>query len=380
MMFKPGDYTVGWVCALKTEYVAAIASLDERHEDPTELPSANQNHYTLGRIKNHNVVISVLPMGEYGLSSAAQVAVSMTHAFPNIRIALMVGIGGGAPSPKHDIRLGDIVVGTPSNGRGGILQYDFGKIIQGQDFKPTGFHNQAPLLLRGATTGLAAEYEAEGSQIEDIVSKILENKPRLKKNYSRPDSATDRLYKSDILHPFENESPCAIVCGEQVSSLVSRPPRTEEDDNPAIHYGLIASANSLMKNAKIRDAFAEQNGVLCFEMEAAGLVNHFPCLVIRGICDYSDTHKNKEWQGYAAMTAAAYAKELLYRIVPQGVAQQETIANVVKGGDTYNTNITNLLKEGDGPTNIRFEGNNSGFQVGMNNGSISGTRFGGTGA
>ncbi|KAJ6109604.1 hypothetical protein N7486_001839 [Penicillium sp. IBT 16267x] len=379
-MFKPGDYTVGWICAIKTEYVAAIASLDEEHDCPTELPSANQNDYTLGRIRDHNVVISVLPMGEYGLSSATQVAVSMTHAFPNIRIALMVGIGGGAPSPKHDIRLGDIVVGMPKNGRGGILQYDFGKIIQGQDFKPTGFHNQAPTLLRSAVNRLAAKYDIEGNQIEDTVSEVLKKNPRLKKNYSRPESATDRLYKSDFVHPATNESPCAVACGDQVSAQVSRPPRTEEDDNPAIHYGLIASANSLMKDAKIRDAFAGQNDVLCFEMEAAGLVNHFPCLVIRGICDYSDTHKNKEWQGYAAMTAAAYAKDLLYRIVPQYVAQQKTVANIVNEGNHYNTNITNVLKEGDSHTNIKFEGNNSGFQVGMNNGSISGTRIRGTGA
>ncbi|KAJ5663935.1 hypothetical protein N7507_004666 [Penicillium longicatenatum] len=376
-MFNPSDYTVGWICAIKTEYVAAIVSLDEKYDRPTKLPSADQNDYTLGRIRDHKVVISVLPMGEYGLSSATQVAVSMTHAFPNIRIALMVGIGGGAPSAKHDIRLGDIVVGMPNNGRGGILQYDFGKIIQGQDFKPTAFHNQAPTLLRGAVNGLAAEYETEGSQIVEIVSKILQTKPRLKKKYSRPDPTTDRLYKSDVLHPVENESPCAIICGEQVSSLVSRPPRTEEDDDPAIHYGLIASANSLMKDAKIRDAFAEQNDVLCFEMEAAGLVNHFPCLVIRGICDYSDTHKNKEWQGYAAMTAAAYAKELLYRIVPHVISQQEAIANVVNEGDHYNTNINNYVREGDSRTNITFEGNNSGFQVGMNNGSINGTRMGG---
>ena len=41
----------------------------------------------------------------------------------------------------------------------------------------------------------------------------------------------------------------------------------------------------------------------------------FPCVVIRGICDYADSHKNKIWQPYAAATAAAYAKELL-RVIP----------------------------------------------------------------
>jgi len=66
-----------------------------------------------------------------------------------------------------------------------------------------------------------------------------------------------------------------------------------------------------MKDAQVRDHLAQTEDVLCFEMEAAGLMDHFPCLVIRGICDYSDTHKNDLWQGYAAATAAAYAKELL---------------------------------------------------------------------
>ena len=92
---------------------------------------------------------------------------------------------------------------------------------------------------------------------------------------------------------------------------VQRNERTADEDDPVVHYGLIASADRLMKDAQVRDKLACDEEVLCFEMEAAGLMDHFPCVVIRGICDYSDTHKNDIWQGYAAATAAAYAKELL---------------------------------------------------------------------
>lgn len=60
---------------------------------------------------------------------------------------------------------------------------------------------------------------------------------------------------------------------------------------------------------------AKELGAYCVEMQAAGLMNDFPCLVIRGICDYADSHKNKEWQGYATAVAAAYTKELLL-VVP----------------------------------------------------------------
>ncbi|KAL4782583.1 hypothetical protein BJX76DRAFT_358844 [Aspergillus varians] len=90
----------------------------------------------------------------------------------------------------------------------------------------------------------------------------------------------------------------------------------------------MASGNQVMKDASSRDRVAKEHGIICFEMEAAGLMNTLSCLVIRGICDYADSHKSKEWQCYAALTAAAYAKELLA---------------VVQKADTSADNVINLL-------------------------------------
>ena len=90
---------------------------------------------------------------------------------------------------------------------------------------------------------------------------------------------------------------------------MNREPRLSED--PLIHYGLIASGDQVMRHGATRERLRKELNVLCFEMEAAGLMDDFPCLVVRGICDYADSHKNKRWQGFAAATAAAYAKELL---------------------------------------------------------------------
>jgi nucleoside phosphorylase len=326
------DYTVGWICAITTEYVAAQAFLDDKHEGPEYTPPHDNNDYTLGKVGKHNVVIAVLPDGEYGISSAASVARDMMHTFPNVRIGLMVGIGGGAPSPKHDIRLGDVVVSAPRDGKGGVFQYDFGKTIQDQSFQPTGFLNQPPMVLRAAVNGLKAQYESEGHQLEEAINSILEKKPRLRQKYKRPDLSNDKLYKSGVTHPLNDEASCAIVCGDDPSNLISRPERTENEDNPVIHYGLVASANQLIKDASVRDKLTTENDVLCFEMEAAGLMNHFPCLVIRGVCDYSDSHKNKEWQGYAAMAAAAYAKDLLCRIPPNKVEAEKKIGDMLSSG------------------------------------------------
>ncbi|KAF5521207.1 hypothetical protein CGCA056_v007084 [Colletotrichum aenigma] len=325
-MSDPHIYTVGWICAITAEFVAAQAFLDEEHAGPRQTARHDNNSYVLGKTSGHNVVIATLPNGQYGTTSAATVARDMLHSFPNVRIGLMVGIGGGAPSQKHDIRLGDVVVSTPNGGRGGVFQYDFGKTVQNCKFQGTGFLNQPPLLVLSALTTLQGKYEMKGHRLIDEVDKNI-GKIKKKSAYGQPAQASDRLYKPKIVHP---SSCCDDVCGDDTASLIARPDRGEEDDNPAIHYGLIASGNQLMKDAHIRDMLIKEKDVLCFEMEAAGLMNHFPCLVTRGICDYSDSHKNKEWQGFAAMMAAAYAKDLLYQIAPDTVEAEKPISNSIQ--------------------------------------------------
>lgn len=245
----------------------------------------------------------------------------MVHTFPNIRIGLLVGVRGGVPSRNHDIRLGDIVVSGRDHGKGGIFQYDYGRVAQNQPFQDTSFLNQPPPVLLKAMSALIAHYDIRGCDIHESVQKALQGIHRRRK-YQRPPSTSDRLYQSTYTHPLDSSTSCIAACGEDPSNIVARAERDEEDGDSIVHYGMIASSNQLMNDALIRDRAAEE-GVLCFEMEAAGLVNHFPCLVIRGISDYSDTHKNEDWQGYAAMAAAAYAKDLLSRIHPN-IAEAET--------------------------------------------------------
>lgn len=314
-------YAVGWICAIETEYTAARAFLDEEHQIPEYVAPNDNNVYTLGKIGRHNVVIAVA--AEYGTTSAATVARDMLHSFINVRIGLMVGVGGGAPTKQHDIRLGDVVVSEPTKaGQGCIFEYDYGKSIQKEKFEVTRILDQPPILLRKATEDLRSRYKSDGHQIQQAIKAALANKPRLKKSHTQPQSSTDRLYLSTTIHA-KGEEDCAAACSADPAVLVPREPRGEDDDDPVIHHGCIASGNRVVKDAEYRDELARTQDILCFEMEAAGLMNHFPCLVIRGICDYADTHKNKAWQGYAAMTAAAYAKDLLGRIPPNRVEAEK---------------------------------------------------------
>ncbi|VUC29558.1 unnamed protein product [Clonostachys rosea] len=276
------DYSVGWICALPKEQTAAKAMLDKFH-DPLTKPKEDHNAYTLGSIGKHNIVIVCLPKGKIGTNSAAACAAQMARTFPAIKVGLMVGIGGGVPPT---VKLGDVVVSTPVDQYPGVIQWDFGKAEKDGKFKRTGALNNPPSALLTALTQVESDHEMYGSQISQYLDELKEKFPKLAPKYTWSDSRKDPLQEEDT----SNSGPEDIV----------------------VHYGLIASGNQVIKDANTRDEINEMLGgnVLCFEMEAAGLIE-FPCLVIRGICDYADSGKNKDWQEYAAAVAAAFAKEFL---------------------------------------------------------------------
>src|ERR1700733_9454526 len=315
---KHDDYTVGWICALATEMAVARAMLDERH---SSLPQDRRDHnsYAFGRIGPHNVVIACLPEGVMGVTSAARVADQMSWTFRALRFGLMVGIGGGVPSAESDIRLGDVVVSKPTDSTGGVVQYDYGKMVTNGRFEKMGSLNRPPDELLQAVASLKARYLMEEPEFPRYLAEMGSKYPRLRAAGTAPGSQLDRLFEADYNHVV-GEATC-VQC--RADRVVSRPERA--NNIPAVHYGLIASGNQVMKDGMTRERLRRKLNVLCFEMEAAGLMDSFPCLVIRGICDYADTHKNKRWQAYAAATAAAYAKELLY-VVPEGQVTKTRLA------------------------------------------------------
>ncbi|KAK6517616.1 hypothetical protein TWF281_004265 [Arthrobotrys megalospora] len=310
MELEADDYTVGWICALPIEKAAAIAILDEEHAGLTLSSNKEDiNSYTLGRVGQHNVVIVCLPAGVYGANSAATVATNLSRSFPSLRFGLMVGIGGGAPNEENDVRLGDIVVSQPSHGTSGVIQYDFGKRVGENTLHRTGYLNGPPTILLNASASLQASKSPLdlGNRITAVAMRAEEKDER----FTYPNSE-DHLFRPDYAHVSgtgRQRNTCARCDPSQ-----QVPRQAREHDNPIAHYGIIASGNQVIKDATVRDKICKDTNAICFEMEAAGLMNYLPCMVIRGVCDYSDSHKNKSWQAYAAITAAAYAKELLNHV------------------------------------------------------------------
>lgn len=312
----PEHYTIGWICALPKEMAAAMAMLDIVHK--TQPRAANDsNTYAFGRIADHNVVIVCLPSGYYGNNNAATVASNMRRTFPSIRLCLMVGIGGGVPT-KVDIRLGDVVVSE------GVLQHDIGKTVGEGNFTRTGHVTRPPQELLTAVAKLRADHEIGSSQMPSHLSDMIERHPTMTQ-YAYRDSLQDRLFENSCEHvdSMEISTDNCELCN--TSKLVQRPPR--QSQNAKIHYGVIASGNQVVKHGKTRDELAHKLNALCVEMEGAGVMDGFAGLVIRGICDYSDSHKNKAWQEVAAAVAAAYAKELLSALPIEGDRVVPTIVS-----------------------------------------------------
>ncbi|KAJ5622610.1 hypothetical protein N7528_005842 [Penicillium herquei] len=308
---SPDLYTIGWIAALAIERAVATELLDDRHDTPEgfQQSESDTNSYTWGRVGEHNVVIASLPAGVHGNTSAATTASALIHSLPHIRIGLLVGIGGGIARPEldQDIRLGDIVVSQPDGVTGGVIQYDFGKAKADGVWERKGSLNKPPAVLLHALASLQAEHELNPAKTPKLLQAMLEGNPHMRRpktNYCHQGAENDRLFQSQHDHVG------GASCGQcDPSWEVHRDKRDSTD--PEIHYGVIASGNTLIKNAAVRDSLWENNQCLCVEMEAAGLMDHFPCLVIRGISDYADSHKNDRWQRYAAATAAAFAIELL---------------------------------------------------------------------
>ncbi|KAE8550321.1 hypothetical protein EYB25_006547 [Talaromyces marneffei] len=371
-----GDYTVGWVCALPKEQTAALAMLDEKHAD---LPKQQNdpNVYTLGSVGKHNVVIACLPMGMIGNNKAANVAAHMVSSFPSIKFGLMVGIGGGVPP---NVRLGDVVVSKPVSEYSGVVQWDFGKAEQRGTFQRTGALNNPPSALLAALTKLESKHDMEGSEIPQHLEDLKMKWPKLIPKYIKSDSLEDVLFAADhthrrqsiwqavfsilwgtILALFKHLLGSAFAPSSPEHSNGGTPYDMEEGDddcrfcnkskvikrrprNMRLHYGLIASGNQVIKDAIRRDGINKMLGgnVLCFEMEAAGLMHDFPCLVIRGICDYADSHKNKKWQEHAAAVAAAFAKEFLSMVPAQEVDMMPTIKSLHEGIEKISRNVDDI--------------------------------------
>jgi nucleoside phosphorylase len=360
------DFEVAVICALSREGNAVEALFDEIWHDAANtigLDSRDNNTYTFGFIGSHYVVLTWMP--EMGSSKATAAAIHLKFSFTKIKHFLVVGICGGVPykpKPKGgEILLGDVIIGDA------LIKYDCGKQYHDKytEREPTCKPDSEMLgvlnKLRAASSYKRLEKISTG-----YIEELLNTEDFLEARY--PGAHEDKLYKSDYLHKHHDiSSRCGCTKDEKEEDLICNNATnisctelkcdenfllhrnrlmkiTEAAEkaptkapNPTIHIGAIASGNTVMKSSKHRDVIAQRHQVIAFEMEGAGVFDEIPSVVvIKGVCDYSDSHKNKNWQAYAAVTAAASMKAFLeLKAEFQGKSWLRKVTDTVVSDDIY---------------------------------------------
>jgi nucleoside phosphorylase len=237
-------------------------------------------------------------------------------SFPNIKLALVVGICGVAPftlERNEEIVLGDVIMSTA------VVQYDLGRQ------RPDQFRRKdtiADLLgrpsheLRALITklqGFRSRRRLQANLVDHLG--VLQNESELAIKY--PGTNLDSLFLPTYTHTGDGLTCDECGCNGET---VTRDRLKSTNPQPMIHFGQVASGNTVMRSGEHRDDIARREGVIAFEMEGAGVWDSFPCVVIKGACDYADSHKNKSWQKYAAATAASCAKAFLAEWMPSASA------------------------------------------------------------
>ncbi|KIX98875.1 uncharacterized protein Z520_05336 [Fonsecaea multimorphosa CBS 102226] len=334
------DYQVACICTLQIELDAITAMLDEKHEGRPQLSDRSQNAYIFGRIGEHNIVVTLTT--RCGNTLAAAVATQLVNDFPRIKFCFLVGIGGGIPSEEKDIRLGDVVVSNPEGGFGGVVEYDLGKMHPDGRFERTGVLNKPPRILTTYCHFLCSKGEHWlRNQMSNHLKDMIKSRPDMRETFSFPGENQDHLFKATYRH--QGGSTCS-ACLTTKTEILQRKPRS--DPLSHVHFGTIGSGNFVVKDGVIRDRLREDLKVVCVEMEGAGIQESFPGLVIRGISDYADSHKNDHWQPYAAAMATAYMKALLLSIPGVIIAAAEKVQwpNIVSDHALSRAELNQILQ------------------------------------
>ncbi|KAI1524035.1 hypothetical protein PtrSN001C_011210 [Pyrenophora tritici-repentis] len=243
------DYHVAWICPVADiELLPARLMLDEEYPTPLYDTHYDENTYVCGTISGHAVVVATCPPGETGNVNAGRLTGSMFKTFPNIRMAVLVGIGGGIPGlavsedSLENVHLGDVVVGWPGDGKPACVYHERGRWKVDGQFEMVGTMGNPDWRLTNALGFLAVDYEMGKTTFEDQLARLQRSKS--KKKFTRPRLKHDKLFKTTYRHAGDYRSNCTTC---DPSELVQRPQRSEEQQHTLVfHRGRIATGNAVI--------------------------------------------------------------------------------------------------------------------------------------
>jgi nucleoside phosphorylase len=119
-----------------------------------------------------------------------------------------------------------------------------------------------------------------------------------------------------LINPEHNRTDCSslstIILRQRVAVMDAWQNGKRQEVNATVvihsHTTVLYLGMLLSRTDETMEQLGLETGALWVEMEAAGLMIDFPCIIILGVCDYADTHMHKQFQEYAALAAASYAR------------------------------------------------------------------------
>ncbi|BCS30509.1 uncharacterized protein APUU_80812A [Aspergillus puulaauensis] len=315
------SFTIGWICLQSLDTLPSREMLDQTYgRNPTTPRPADKNAYNLGRIGRNNIVMAVLPADKPGrkpsMAMASQIAADMKATFPNLKHGVLITTGSGIPSEHQDIRLGDVVVGTPDRNFKGVVRFQKDVGFEGVKQVKMGNTPYSGLLVNISNLLAADRKLGKASKFHEFLLTLFQHwYPERKEGHSYQGNSYDKLFDAGHGHVNSNDQHC-VSCDP--NKIIGREER--KDSHPAVHLGTIASSDDPVADPGVRRLLEMKFGAKAIQVGAAGLGDEFPTLIICGIKDYADSHRNEHWDRYASAAAAAYARELL---LPLGPLHQE---------------------------------------------------------
>ncbi|KAJ4859764.1 tetratricopeptide repeat domain-containing protein [Trichoderma breve] len=313
------DFEIGIICALQCEYDAVALLFDEFWDEEGDLfnkANGDYNAYRTGRVGKHNVVLALLP--HIGKVNAAGAAASFRSSYGALRLVILAGICGGVPfiqSRDVEVLLGDVIISKS------VVQYDFGRQYPDRFIRKNMDANNFSKQDKNIHNLLALFDTRSGREtLEERTAYFLKqlqlHDAKLWGSYQYPGPTEDKLFESKYRHKHHLLPNCTCGgCQEKMDPVFTRKRLQQGTPRSIIHIGAIASGDSVMKSGEDRDRIAKEEGIIAFEMEGAGVWEELPCIIVKGVCDYADCHKNKKWQNFAAAVAASASKAILERYI-----------------------------------------------------------------
>lgn len=323
--------TIAVITAQYFEKMAVDAMMTNKQTFMRYATNGEANVYTLGDIGNHRVVSTKLPMT--GSSGNALIATGSTTTrllgtFQCVEHVFLVGVAGAVPHytdfDRH-VRLGDVVMASPPN-QGQRFIYQLCENVKESSNGEIKFETKSwcpvDLGLQGLQENLVEMAESQERQpwlnyYQSGLKELCNNSGEdfdtdglgfVDEGWKRPEIETDKLYMS--------------MGGGDVIEVGHPTPRDGQLDPraqglPMLHHGPIAAGKSVALDDQLRQEYASRNGILAFDSELDAVVESIygnrkdQYTLIRGMADYKDGTRRKDWQQYAALMAAAVLKTIV---------------------------------------------------------------------